>query len=80
MKNPLVQTVSKWMLRAYIAWSVCADVIHIGGIVYLIFFQGVKQDRLTLNRKVENYRFTSYRLKKLNANDDFAPVDYALAA
>ena len=40
MKNPLVQTVSKWMLRAYIAWSVCADVILIGGIVYLIFFQG----------------------------------------
>ena len=38
MKNPLVQTVSKWMLRAYIAWSVCADVILIGGIVYLIFF------------------------------------------
>ena len=37
MKNPLVQTVSKWMLT-YIAWSVCADVILIGGIVYLIFF------------------------------------------
>ena len=40
MKNPLVQTVSKWMLRAYIAWSVCADVILIGGIVYLIFLGG----------------------------------------
>ena len=38
MKNPLVQTVSKWMFVHHIAWSVCADVILIGGIVYLIFF------------------------------------------
>ncbi len=40
MKNPLVQTISKWMFRAYIAWSICADIIVIGGIIYLIFFQG----------------------------------------
>ena len=37
-EEPSSTTVSKWMLRAYIAWSVCADVILIGGIVYLIFF------------------------------------------
>ena len=38
MKNPLVQTISKWMFRAYIVWSICADIIVIGGIIYLIFF------------------------------------------
>ena len=35
MKNPLVQKVSKWMFKAYIAWSICADIIVIGGILYL---------------------------------------------
>ena len=38
MKNPLVQEVSKWMLRAYMVWSICADVFLLGGVVYLIFF------------------------------------------
>ena len=36
--NPLVQTVAKWMFKAYIGWSICADLIIVGGIVYLIFF------------------------------------------
>ena len=38
MKNPLVQKIAKWMFKGYIAWSICADVIVISGIVYLIFF------------------------------------------
>jgi len=27
-----------YMFKAYIGWSICADFIIIGGIVYLIFF------------------------------------------
>ena len=38
MKNPLVQTVSKWMLRGLILHGVYTDIILISGIVYLIFF------------------------------------------
>jgi len=38
MKIPLVREISKWMFRAYIAWSVCADIVLISGIVWLIFF------------------------------------------
>jgi len=38
MKNPLVNTISKWMFRAYILWSICADIIIIGGLVYYFFF------------------------------------------
>jgi len=38
MKNPLIQKISKWALRAYVTWSVCADIILIGGVLYLIFF------------------------------------------
>ncbi|MAG25151.1 hypothetical protein CMI47_16150 [Candidatus Pacearchaeota archaeon] len=30
--------IAKWMLRAYIVWSICADIFLIGGILYLIFF------------------------------------------
>ncbi len=29
---------ARWMLRAYIVWSICADIFLIGGILYLIFF------------------------------------------
>ncbi len=28
--------VKKWMLRAYLAWSVCADITLIGGVIWLI--------------------------------------------
>ena len=45
-----------------------------------VFMMGVKQDRLTVIRKVENDRMTALLVNFLNANDDFAPVDYALAA
>ncbi len=38
MKNPLVRKVSKWMLRAYILWSICADITLLGGIIYLVFW------------------------------------------
>ena len=27
-----------YMFKAYIGWSICADLLIIGGIVYLIFF------------------------------------------
>ncbi len=38
MKNPLVNTISKWMFRLYIAWSICADIMIIGGLGYYFFF------------------------------------------
>ena len=28
--------IKKWAIRAYLAWSVCADIILISGIVWLI--------------------------------------------
>lgn len=37
MKNPPVQTVAKWMFKAYIAWSICADLILIAGMIALLF-------------------------------------------
>jgi len=38
MKTPLVREVSKWMIRAYVVWSICADVFLLSGVVYLVFF------------------------------------------
>jgi hypothetical protein len=38
MKSLRIQTVSKWMLRAYIVWSVCADITLLAGIIYLVFY------------------------------------------
>lgn len=29
-------TIKKWAIRAYLAWSICADIILISGIVWLI--------------------------------------------
>jgi len=29
---------AKWMFKAYIIWSICADLFLIAGIVWLIFF------------------------------------------
>ena len=30
-------SITKWAFRLYIAWSVIADIIVVGGIVYLLF-------------------------------------------
>ena len=38
MLVPEIKVVAKWMFKFYIVWSVCADIIVIGGIIYLIFF------------------------------------------
>ena len=37
-EEPLVQAVGKWLFRAYMLWSISADIILICGIAYLIFF------------------------------------------
>ena len=34
----LAKEAVKWMFKAYIVWSICADMFLIGGIAYLIFF------------------------------------------
>ncbi len=36
MKNPLVKKISVAMFRLYIAWSICANVMFITGIVALL--------------------------------------------
>lgn len=33
-----VRKIFDYMFKAYIVWSICADFIIIGGIIYLIFF------------------------------------------
>ena len=33
IQTPVVKEAVKWMFKAYIVWSVCADIILIGGIV-----------------------------------------------
>jgi hypothetical protein len=38
MKTPLVRELSKWMFKAYIVWSICADIALLGGLIYLVFF------------------------------------------
>ena len=40
MKTPtlLAKEAVKWMFKAYVVWSICADIFLIGGIAYLIFF------------------------------------------
>jgi hypothetical protein len=30
--------VTKWMFKAYILWSICADITLIAGLVWLIFY------------------------------------------
>ena len=32
----LAKEAAKWMFKAYIVWSICADIILIGGIVLLL--------------------------------------------
>ena len=29
-------TISKWLFRLYIVWSICVDIMILGGIVYLL--------------------------------------------
>jgi len=31
------KSVTKWAFRAYIVWSVCADIIVLSGVVYLLY-------------------------------------------
>ena len=38
MKNPLVLTISKWMFRLYIVWSILADITIISSLIYYFFF------------------------------------------
>ena len=34
----LAKEAAKWMVKAYVVWSICADIFLLGGIAYLIFF------------------------------------------
>ena len=43
-------------------------------------FDGGEIGSTDVDRGEQNYRMTPLMVVKLNANDDFAPVDYALAA
>jgi len=45
-----------------------------------VLLMGRKKDRLTVSRKVENCRMTPLLVKTINANDNYAYEDYALAA
>jgi len=38
MKNPLVKKISVVMFKAYILWSICADITLLSGLIYLVFF------------------------------------------
>lgn len=37
MKNPFVKEIGKYLFRAYIIWSICADLVLIAGVVALLF-------------------------------------------
>ena len=37
MKNPFVKEIGKYLFRAYIIWSVCADLVLIAGVLALLF-------------------------------------------
>jgi len=38
LNNQITKKILSYMFKAYIGWSVCADLIIISGIIYLIFF------------------------------------------
>ena len=40
MKNPLVLTISQYLFKAYIVWSICADLVLIVGIIALLLGYG----------------------------------------
>jgi|TARA_R110000744_G_scaffold302376_2_gene411365 hypothetical protein len=37
MKNPFVKEIGKYLFKAYIIWSVCADLVLIAGVLALLF-------------------------------------------
>lgn len=37
MKNPFVKKIGKYLFRAYIIWSICADLVLIAGVLALLF-------------------------------------------
>ena len=37
MVSEYSKVITKWLFRAYIVWSICADIIILGGILYLLF-------------------------------------------
>jgi hypothetical protein len=37
MKNPFVKEIGKYLFRAYIIWSICADLVLIAGVAALLF-------------------------------------------
>ena len=37
MKNPFVKEIGKYLFKAYIIWSVCADLVLIAGVLALFF-------------------------------------------
>ncbi len=44
------------------------------------YFNGAEIGSTDRDRRVENCRMTPLLVKKVNANDNFAPQDFALAA
>jgi len=34
----LAKEAAKWMFKAYVVWSICADIALLSGIFWLIFF------------------------------------------
>ena len=36
-QTPVVKKAAKWMFKAYVVWSICADMILISGIIALLF-------------------------------------------
>jgi hypothetical protein len=40
MENPLVKKISVFMFKLYIAWSICADILLITGIIALLLGYG----------------------------------------
>jgi len=38
LNNQTIKKILSYMFKAYIGWSICADLIIISGIIYLIFF------------------------------------------
>ena len=36
-QTPIVKEAVKWMFKAYIVWSICADIVLIIGVLMLLF-------------------------------------------
>ena len=37
IQTPIVKEAVKWMFKAYIVWSICADIVLIIGVLMLLF-------------------------------------------